>query len=82
MMLQLYPMQVGYRKYGQLGIEMTDWWPHFGEVVDDVAFVRSLWTTDNDHGAQYQFHTGRQVLDGLFPVHRILGSLRPRHAER
>jgi len=80
MMLQLFPMQVGYRKYGQLGIEMTDWWPHFGEVVDDVAFVRSLWTTDNDHGAQYQFHTGRQVLDGLFPsigswVHYGLGSL-------
>ena len=80
MMLQLYPMQVGYRKYGQLGIEMTDWWPNFGEVVDDVAFVRSLWTTDNDHGAQYQFHTGRQVLDGLFPsigswVHYGLGTL-------
>ena len=49
-------------------------------MVDDVAFVRSLWTTDNDHGAQYQFHTGRQVLDGLFPsigswVHYGLGSL-------
>src|SRR6476619_8252577 len=51
MMLQLLPMQVGYRKYGQLGIEMSDWWPKLGEVVDDISFVRSLWTTDNDHGA-------------------------------
>ncbi len=41
---------------------------------------RSLWTTDNNHGAQLQFHTGRHVLEGQFPtigswVHYGLGSL-------
>ena len=73
-------MQVGYRKRGQSGIEVSDWWPHVGECIDDIAVVRSMWTTDNDHGAQLQFHTGRHALEGYFPtigswVHYGLGSL-------
>jgi hypothetical protein len=80
LMLQLMPLQVPYRKYGQMGIEMTEWWPELGSVVDEIAFIRSTWTTDNDHGAQYQFHTGRHFLDGLFPsigawIHYGLGTL-------
>ena len=76
----IYPMQIGYRKRGQSGIEISDWWPHLGECVDDLAIVRSMWTTDNNHGAQLQFHTGRHMLDGQFPtigswVHYGLGSL-------
>ena len=76
----IYPMQVGFRKRGQSGIEVSDWWPHVGDCVDDIAVVRSMWTTDNDHGAQLQFHTGRHVLEGQFPtigswVHYGLGSL-------
>jgi hypothetical protein len=80
LMLNLFPMQVGYRKYGQAGVEIADWWPHVGGMADDIAFIRSVWTTDNDHGAQYQFHTGRHFLDGMFPslgawVHYGLGTL-------
>ena len=77
---QIYPLQVGFQKRGQSGIEISDWWPHLGECVDDLAVVRSMWTTDNNHGAQLQFHTGRHSLEGLFPtigswVHYGLGSL-------
>jgi hypothetical protein len=76
----LYPLQTGYRKRGQSGIEVSDWWPHLGECIDDLAVVRSLYTTDNDHGAQLQFHTGRHALEGPFPtigswVHYGLGTL-------
>jgi len=76
----IFPMQVGYGKRGQCGIEVSDWWPRLGECVDDMAIVRSMWTTDNNHGAQMQFHTGRHTLDGHFPtigswVHYGLGSL-------
>jgi len=76
----LYPLQVGYRKRGESGIEVSDWWPHVGECIDDLAVVRSLYTTDNDHGAQLQFHTGRHALEGPFPtigswVHYGLGAL-------
>jgi hypothetical protein len=77
---KIYPLQVGYGKRGQSGIEMSDWWPCLGEVVDDLAIVRSMWTTDNNHGAQLQFHTGRHSLEGQFPtigswIHYGLGSL-------
>src|SRR3954471_9709021 len=76
----IYPMQVGFQKRGESGIAISDWWPHLGECIDEVSVVRSMWTTDNDHGAQLQFHTGRHALEGPFPtigswVHYGLGSL-------
>ncbi|MFP6767422.1 MAG: DUF1501 domain-containing protein, partial [Planctomycetaceae bacterium] len=57
-----------------------DWWPHLSTCIDEIAVVRSMWTTDNDHAAQLQFHTGRHIFDGFFPsigswVHYGLGSL-------
>ena len=30
--------------------------------------IRSMWTGDNNHGAQMQFLTGRHILDGCFPT--------------
>lgn len=77
---KLFPMQVGYRKHGQSGIEISDWWPHLAGRVDDLAIVRSMWTTASNHDAQLQFHTGRNRFDGFFPtigawVHYGLGSL-------
>ena len=59
----IYPMQVGWKKHGQSGIEVTDWWPHLSKHVDDLCFVRNMWTTDNDHAAENQIHTGRHRLD-------------------
>lgn len=59
----IYPMQVGWRKHGESGIEMTDWWPHLSSCVDELCFVRNMWTTDNDHAAENQIHTGRHKLD-------------------
>ena len=77
---KLYPLQVGYRKRGESGIEVSDWWPHLSECVDDMSIVRSMWTTASNHDAQLQFHTGRNRFDGFFPtigawVHYGLGSL-------
>ncbi|MBT4864320.1 MAG: DUF1501 domain-containing protein [Planctomycetaceae bacterium] len=65
---KLYPLQVGFRKYGESGIELSDWVPHMGSCIDDIAVVRSMWTTDDNHGAQTQFHSGRHMLDGEFPT--------------
>mgnify|MGYP002526893688 FL=1 len=65
---ELYPLQVGFRKRGQSGIEVSDWFPHIGSCIDDIAVVRSMWTTDDNHGAQVQFHSGRHTLDGRFPT--------------
>lgn len=76
----LYPLQVGFRKHGQCGMEISDWFPHIARHADRLAVVRSMYTTDSNHGAQAQFHTGRNMLDGEFPtlgawVHYGLGSL-------
>jgi hypothetical protein len=80
LMAQIYPLQVGFGRRGECGIEVSDWWPHVGDCIDDIAVVRSMWTTDNDHAAQLQFHTGRHIFDGFYPsigswVHYGLGSL-------
>ena len=64
----LYPLQVGSKKYGQSGIEVSDWFPHIGSVIDDIAVIRSMWTTDDNHGAQVQFHSGRHMLDARVPT--------------
>lgn len=76
----LYPLQVGFQKHGQSGIEVSDWFPQIARQVDRLAIVRSMWTTDSNHGAQTQFHSGRHQNDGDFPnlgawVHYGLGSL-------
>lgn len=77
---KIFPMQVGHRRHGMNGIAVSDWWPNVAESIDDIALVRSMWTTDNNHGAQLQFHTGRHSLEGNFPtvgswIHYGLGSL-------
>ena len=65
---KLYPLQIGFKKYGKSGIEVSDWFPHLGGCVDDISIVRSMWTTDDNHGAQVQFHSGRHMLDERVPT--------------
>lgn len=65
---KLYPLQIGFKKYGQSGIEVSDWFPHIGSKVDDLSIIRSMWTTDDNHGAQVQFHSGRHMLDPRVPT--------------
>jgi len=77
---KIFPLQVGSRKYGQSGAEISDWFPHIGSCADDISIIRSMYTTDNNHGAQVQFFSGRHMLDPRVPtigawVHYGLGSL-------
>ncbi|MAI35127.1 MAG: sulfatase [Planctomycetaceae bacterium TMED240] len=77
---KIYPLQVGFKKHGQSGIEVSNWFPHIGSRIDDIAVIRSMWTTDDNHGAQVQFHSGRHMLDPRVPtigawVNYGLGSL-------
>jgi hypothetical protein len=78
--LTLYPMQTGYKERGKNGVAVSDWFPHMGDQMHEVSLIRSTWTTDNDHGAILQFHTGRHIFDGYLPtigswVHYGLGSM-------
>jgi hypothetical protein len=77
---RIFPLQVGYRKHGHCGREVADWLPHLATCVDDMAFVRSMYTTDSDHTAEFQMHHGRHALDERQPVlgswvHYGLGTL-------
>ena len=65
---KLYPLQIAFKRYGQSGLEVSDWFPHVGSCADDLAVIRSMWTTDDNHGAQVQFHSGRHMLDGRHPT--------------
>ncbi len=65
---KIYPLQVGFQKGGKSGIEISDFFPHLRDCVDDIAIIRSMWTTDDNHGAQVQFHSGRHMLDTPGPT--------------
>ena len=77
---KIFPLQVGFKKYGEAGTAISDWWPNLASCVDDIAFVRSMYSTDNDHNAEFQMHHGRHKLDEKQPVigswiHYGLGTL-------
>ena len=62
------PLQTGYRSYGESGLQASDWFPHMGSCADDMCVVRSMWTIDNNHGAQLTYHTGRKITEGAYPT--------------
>ena len=77
---RIYPHADRLQEGGQSGIAVSDWWPHLRGCVDDIAVIRSMYTTDNNHGAQMEFLTGRHLLDGCYPtigawIHYGLGAL-------
>jgi hypothetical protein len=65
---ELMALNTGYRKYGECGLEVGDWFSHIGECADDLAVVRSLWTVHPNHGMQLTWHTGMHVRDGAQPT--------------
>src|SRR4051794_32410819 len=38
-----------FRRYGQSGIPVSDWFPHVGGVIDEIALVRSMWCHEVNH---------------------------------
>jgi hypothetical protein len=64
----IYPLQVGWKRWGESGLEISDWFPHVAGHADDLCLVRSMWTEDSNHGAQLQFHSGKHRLDGFHPT--------------
>jgi hypothetical protein len=65
---ELMGLNTGYRKYGECGLEVGDWFSHIGECADDLAVVRSLWTVHPNHGMQLTWHTGHHVREGAKPT--------------
>jgi hypothetical protein len=38
-----------FKKYGQCGMEVSELWPHVGEVADDICWIRSVYTDIPNH---------------------------------
>jgi len=52
-----------FKKYGKCGAEVSELLPHFSKIVDDVAIVRSLHTTQFNHApGQILMNTGHQIV--------------------
>lgn len=43
------PCRRTFKRYGQSGIPVSDWFPHVGSVIDDIAIVRSMWSHETNH---------------------------------
>src|SRR5436190_652413 len=38
-----------FTRRGKSGTPVSDWFPHVGSVIDDVAVVRSMWCNEGNH---------------------------------
>src|SRR5207253_1483761 len=48
-----------FKKYGKAGIEVSELFPHVGECVDDICFIRSMYTDIPNHEpAMLMMNTG------------------------
>ncbi len=43
------PCRRTFKKYGESGIPVSDWFPNVGGVIDDIAVVRSFWSHETNH---------------------------------
>src|SRR5580700_8996964 len=43
------PCQRTFTNYGQAGTPVSDWFPHVGGVIDEIAVVRSMWCHESNH---------------------------------
>ncbi|AMV32892.1 hypothetical protein VN12_12260 [Pirellula sp. SH-Sr6A] len=47
-----------WKQYGESGLYASDWIPHIGECLDDIAVIRSCWTNGINHaGGVCQMNT-------------------------
>jgi Protein of unknown function (DUF1501) len=54
-----------FKRHGKSGIPVSDWFPHIGSVIDEIAVVRSMWCHEGNHFPAVietcTGHRGRQV---------------------
>src|SRR6185503_306942 len=56
----LMPSPFSFKKHGQSGIEVAEIFPSLSRLVDDIAFLRSVYGRSNDHvQGTYEMQTGQ-----------------------
>jgi len=43
------PIRRTFKRYGQSGTPVSDWFPNVGGVIDEIAVVRSMWSHETNH---------------------------------
>lgn len=43
------PCHRKFTRYGESGIPVSDWFPHVGSMIDEIAVVRSMWCHEGNH---------------------------------
>jgi len=43
------PCRRTFTRYGKSGTPVSDWFPHVGGVIDEIALVRSMWCHETNH---------------------------------
>ncbi|HEY8667272.1 MAG TPA: DUF1501 domain-containing protein, partial [Tepidisphaeraceae bacterium] len=43
------PCHRTFKPYGKSGIPVSDWFPHIGGVIDEIALVKSMWCNEGNH---------------------------------
>jgi hypothetical protein len=55
---------VEFKKYGQSGQEISDLFPHIGEIADDICIVRSMHTEQINHDPAHAFMNTGSIIKG------------------
>jgi hypothetical protein len=55
---------VEFKKYGQGGLEVSDLFPHIGEIADDICVVRSMHTEQINHDPAHAFMNTGSIIKG------------------
>ena len=77
------PCQRTFTRHGQSGIPVSDWFPHVGGVIDEIAVVRSMWCHEGNHfPAVIETCTGHRGRAVRPPDLRELGLLRARDGQQ
>ena len=72
------PCHRTFTRYGKSGIPVSDWFPHVGGVIDEIAVVRSMWCHEGNHfPAVIETCTGHRGRAVRPPDLRQLGLVRP-----
>lgn len=66
------PCRRTFKRYGESGLPVSDWFPHLGEMVDEIAMIRSMWCHESNHfPAVVELSTGHR---NRIVEHPCLGS--------
>ncbi len=55
----LLPVKRTWKRYGESGLPVSDWYPHVGRCADDICMIHSCWADGLNHvGSVCQMNTG------------------------